>query len=68
MDDFLQEGDKIQCKDARDLRYWALNLSAQGYGVAVIGYHDIYEHILTITALPVDGSNMKARRQAVNGK
>ena len=48
----LQLGDKIQCKDNRDMRRWALNLSAEGYGVALLGYHDIYENILTITALP----------------
>ena len=48
----LQLGDKIQCKDNRDMRRWALNLSADGYGVALLGYHDIYENILTITALP----------------
>ena len=48
----LQLGDKIQCKDNRDMRRWALNLSAEGYGIALLGYHDIYENILTITALP----------------
>ena len=30
----------------------ALSLSADGYGVAQLGYHDMYENILTITALP----------------
>jgi len=52
VDGLLALGDKIHCKDNRDLRRWALHLSAEGYGVAIIGYHDIYEHILTITALP----------------
>lgn len=51
--DELKLGDKIYCKDNRDLRRWALNLSAEGYGVAVLGYHDIYEHILTVTELPI---------------
>lgn len=45
-------GDKIQCLNSRDLRLRALNLSSKGYGVAVIGFKDIDEHILTITALP----------------
>ena len=48
----LQIGDKIHCKDSRDLRKWALNLSAEGYGIAIFGYHDIYDHILTVTDLP----------------
>lgn len=48
----LQVGDRIQCKDNRDLRKWALNLSAEGYGIAIFGFHDIYDHILTITDLP----------------
>ena len=48
----LQLGDKIKAKDNRDMRRWALNLSAEGYGIALLGYHDIYENILTITALP----------------
>lgn len=56
--DELKLGDKIHCKNNRDLRRWALNLSAEGYGVAVLGYHDIYEHILTVTALPIgEGSD-----------
>lgn len=52
MDSILQIGDKIQCKDARDLRRWALNLSSEGYGIGILDYHDIYEHVLTIMALP----------------
>lgn len=48
----LQVGDRIHCKNARDLRRWALQLSSEGYGIAIFGYHDIYEHILTVTALP----------------
>ena len=53
----LHLGDKIQCKDNRDMRRWALNLSAEGYGIALLGYHDIYENILTITALPEEEGN-----------
>lgn len=48
----LKVGDKIHCKDIRELRWFALSLSSEGYGVAVIGCDDIYESILTITALP----------------
>ena len=48
----LAVGDRIQCKDYRDLRRWALRLSADGYGIGILGYHDIYDNILTITALP----------------
>ena len=51
--DVLNLGDKIHCKDNRDLRRWALQLSSEGYGVAILGYHDIYQHILTVTALPI---------------
>ena len=49
-----KHGDKIRCLSSRDLRQRALNLSSNGYGVAVIGFRDIDEHILTITALPED--------------
>lgn len=52
MDNNIRVGDKLYCANARDLRRWALNLSADGYGVAIIGYHDIHDNILTITALP----------------
>ena len=30
----------------------ALYLSSEGYGVAQLGDHDMYENILTITAIP----------------
>lgn len=53
----LQVGDRIQCKDNRDLRKWALNLSADGYSIAIFGYHDIYDNILTITDLPEGSSD-----------
>ena len=48
----LQIGDRIHCKNWKDLRTTALQLSAEGYGVAVIGFADMSEDILTITALP----------------
>ena len=45
-------GDEIECLSSRDLRQKALSLSAKGYGVAVIGFYNINEHVLTVTALP----------------
>ena len=51
----LELGQKIQFKSHRALMAMALNLSAEGYGVAILGYHDIYSHVLTITALPEEG-------------
>ena len=51
----LELGQKIQFKSRRALMAMALYLSAEGYGVAILGYHDIYSHVLTITALPEEG-------------
>ena len=48
----LEIGDKIKCKSWQDMKITALNLSAEGYGIAVIGFSDLQENILTITALP----------------
>lgn len=45
-------GDRLKFKSWTGLKTKALNLSAQGYGVAVIGFGDMSENILTITALP----------------
>ena len=55
----LKIGDTIRCKNGRDLKYTAFHLSSNGYGVAVIGFKDIDEHILTITALPEDRRDEK---------
>ena len=46
----LKIGDTIRCKNGRDLKHTAFQLSSEGYGVAVIGYADIEDHVLTITA------------------
>ena len=54
----LKVGDRIHCKDWRDLKRTALNLSAEGYGVTVVGFADMSDDILTITALP-EGSESK---------
>ena len=51
----LKLGDRIKCKNWKDLKNTALFLSAEGYGVTVLGWADISEDILTITALPEEG-------------
>ena len=48
----MKIGDKIRCKSWKDLKRMAMYLSAEGYGVAIVGYTDIDELILTISALP----------------
>ena len=48
----LKAGDKIHCHSWKDLKNTALNLSGEGYGVSVIGFGDMSDNILTITALP----------------
>ena len=47
-----KEGDKIHCLSWCDLRTTALILSSKGYGVAVIGFGDMSDDILTVTAVP----------------
>lgn len=47
-------GDKIQCKDWKDLRTKALILSTYGYGVSVVGFSDMSDDILTITAPKIE--------------
>lgn len=48
----LMIGDKVRCKTWKELKQIAFHLSAEGYGVQVIGFHDMSENILTISALP----------------
>lgn len=48
----FQIGQKLCFKSHKALMSMALYLSSEGYGIALLGYHDMYEHILTITALP----------------
>lgn len=45
-------GDRIECVFDRVLKRTAFNLSNRGYGVAIIGFRDIEEHVLTVTAVP----------------
>lgn len=47
-----QVGDRIHFKRWRDLTEQALVLSSVGYGVAVLGFSDMADNVLTITALP----------------
>lgn len=53
----LQIGDKIHCRSWKDLKRTAFNLSSEGYGVEVIGFGDMSDNILTITAMPEKGVN-----------
>ena len=48
----MKIGDKIKFSTWRKLMNKALELSAEGYGVEVIGFNDMSENILTITAVP----------------
>lgn len=47
-------GDRIKCKNIRELRNLAFLLSTDGYGVAVQGYADLLDNVLTVTALPLN--------------
>ena len=51
----LELGQRIAFNSRKDLEAKALLLSANGYGVALIGYTDIAASILTITAVPGGG-------------
>lgn len=48
----LEIGDRIKCRNWNDLRTTALQLSAEGYGIAVVGFSDMSDNVLTIEALP----------------
>lgn len=48
----LEIGTRIKCKSWRELKNYALSLSSEGYGVEVIGFADMSDNVLTITALP----------------
>lgn len=45
-------GEKIKFSTYKSLLIKALDLSAAGYGVGILGYHDMYENILTILQVP----------------
>lgn len=44
--------ERVHCNSFQELKTTALILSSKGYGVAVIGFSDMSDDILTITALP----------------
>ena len=48
----LDIGTRIKCKSWRELKNYAFSLSSEGYGVTVIGFADMSDNMLTITALP----------------
>ena len=48
----LETGDRIQCNGWKKLKNKALQLASLGYGVAVLGFSDMADNVLTITALP----------------
>ena len=45
-------GERIQCKGWKKLKNKALKLASLGYGVTVLGFSDMADNVLTITALP----------------
>lgn len=45
-------GDRIRFKSWNRLKNRALDFAANGFGVAVIGFSDMSDNILTITELP----------------
>ena len=48
-------GDKLKCASFRELKSYALEISSLGYGVAVLGFSDMSDNVLTITAAPGGG-------------
>ena len=50
-------GDKIPFVSWKRLLNMAFTLSSKGYGVSVIGFNDMSDNVLTITALPEGGSD-----------
>ncbi|MBR4490052.1 hypothetical protein IKP13_05390 [bacterium] len=49
---FLKVGDRIHCRSWKDLKSSAFQMSAEGYGVSIIGFGDMSENVLTVTAVP----------------
>lgn len=48
----LQNGDRIHCHSWKELKELAFHMSAEGYGVSVLGFGDMSENVLTVTAVP----------------
>lgn len=51
----IHVGKRISCRNWYDMRVKALYLSSIGYGVAVDGFKDMSDNVLTITAIPEEG-------------
>lgn len=49
--------EKVKCDTFQELKTTALILASRGYGVAVIGFSDMSDNILTVTALPEDDND-----------
>ena len=47
-------GERVQCKSYHDVLTTMLCLSSKGYGVAVFGYSDMTEHVVTVTEVPYE--------------
>lgn len=52
--------ERVQCNTFQELKTTALILSSKGYGVAILGFADMSDDILTITAVP-ESANDKER-------
>lgn len=48
----MQVGKRISCRTWHELKVKALYLSSIGYGVAINGFKDMSDNVLTITAMP----------------
>ena len=48
----LSIGSRLESVTFTEMKRKAFRLNSQGYGVSIIGFSDIEDHVLTITALP----------------
>lgn len=54
----IKLGDKLHFKTWSHLKTEALLLSSLGYGVAVLGFQDMSDNVLTITQMPEEEPNV----------
>lgn len=62
----IHVGKKISCRTWTDLKAKALYLSSIGYGVAVNGFKDMSDNVLTITALPEENDQNESESMYPN--